>query len=943
MYNLRFNIKEPERLAKFKKGDSTRFSFVEKMWIAQFLTPLDTSLDKNKLRLEFKIKFGTRPHWFSHFLETHVPHLVNLRKYHREVISEYGPPRLWVGKDGCYQTIPSQDLSIVEVLWMLNQTVTSEQKSADICRKYGLCRTFVQKRLGSHGELLNYITPIALKNVRNAWAPSPRQAFFCPRRIVPKLACFRRYRQRIRQSRDRGTRSGAVIGREYLPKKNCVTPVRHRGTCFGTGIGRESLPKKICLTPVSDDSFESESNDDGSETDIFDAIFPTDSPLYLEGYDEDDSTDFGEESEFEFKSSDGWDYGNPSTVTSVDTGNGERTDSPTETMELHPGHINLDEAFRVIIESDTLCLIRAFLFWRNKEQPDVKECHELIDHVTLFASSNKSLMDLLGRSLDQKPVLVLHPVKRETEVKAERYIKMLKQKPSNGGLILNVELKHLGSILAAYFNVHIVMHYRNNTEFVYNAPGEGAKSFIHLLEPTGKFGGYILLLPASSDECSITMQGTDSGASNDMPISTVQGKDVGSSIDWPISTVQSTESGASNDMPISTVQGTDVGASNDWPNSTVQGTDVGASNDWANSTVQGTDVDDFSSKTTVGLVDLVSEDDSSTEARNSAIHCKDMDASIVAKKKTKAAKKRAAKKRKMNAISSGTSCVDRGGDSIEESGVPTSSSCDNGGSGHGASIVFPFQKDCSSVEKANDLTSQNAKKRKFENTDGQDDNNVFDNVTDISASSPTSSLDLPLTNDGAYGIQSNDCVSSKVLKKSKLRAKGDPESYVNVTSKDLNEKLIVQESTIDGAKLGLFAGADIDPQYLVARYGGELVELKENEVPNQYMYNAGKFVLDATNETLELGGYINDAIALTKQNSHFKVDAKSKTVNIFSKRKIKAGEEIFASYGDEFWLDEVSGYANFKSLSMRHQQMVKTNATKKQQRALFAFINEQQL
>jgi SET domain-containing protein len=124
--------------------------------------------------------------------------------------------------------------------------------------------------------------------------------------------------------------------------------------------------------------------------------------------------------------------------------------------------------------------------------------------------------------------------------------------------------------------------------------------------------------------------------------------------------------------------------------------------------------------------------------------------------------------------------------------------------------------------------------------------------------------------------------------------------------------LFVQESLIPNAGMGLFTDAPIKKGEIVIEYTGEQLTWAECEKRNDaqegvngyFFFVSKKICIDAQNTPESLGRYANDAQGYKKvdglrNNAEYQIIKKKPY--IVAKRNIKAGEEIFVSYGKEYW------------------------------------------
>jgi SET domain-containing protein len=122
--------------------------------------------------------------------------------------------------------------------------------------------------------------------------------------------------------------------------------------------------------------------------------------------------------------------------------------------------------------------------------------------------------------------------------------------------------------------------------------------------------------------------------------------------------------------------------------------------------------------------------------------------------------------------------------------------------------------------------------------------------------------------------------------------------------------LYVAQSLIAEAGQGLFTAIPIFKDEVICLYGGETIgpnEAKKRAAKkqNQYFINLpnGK-ILDSIASTC-FARYANDAggkqLSTAKNNAKIALNENGK-VCLISRKKIKAGEEIYCSYGPTYWL-----------------------------------------
>ena len=124
--------------------------------------------------------------------------------------------------------------------------------------------------------------------------------------------------------------------------------------------------------------------------------------------------------------------------------------------------------------------------------------------------------------------------------------------------------------------------------------------------------------------------------------------------------------------------------------------------------------------------------------------------------------------------------------------------------------------------------------------------------------------------------------------------------------------LLVKKSTIPGSGKGLFTKRDIKKGERIIEYLGEIVteaELDrraENDIYGYAFYISKRKCIDAYYTPDELARYANDAKGLTKikgitNNCCYAVYKNSGWIK--AEKNIKAGAELFVSYGAEYWRD----------------------------------------
>jgi SET domain-containing protein len=136
----------------------------------------------------------------------------------------------------------------------------------------------------------------------------------------------------------------------------------------------------------------------------------------------------------------------------------------------------------------------------------------------------------------------------------------------------------------------------------------------------------------------------------------------------------------------------------------------------------------------------------------------------------------------------------------------------------------------------------------------------------------------------------------------------------------LEKHLVVQLSTLPFAGKGLFTKVFITKGTLIVEYKGKITTWKKinsNKNFNGYVYYINRnHVIDAKSSKKWLGRYANDAKGLnklkSKQNNCCYTNIDNR-VFIKAIKNIRAGEELFVSYGKEYW--DVIKYNN----SLKHK------------------------
>ena len=126
------------------------------------------------------------------------------------------------------------------------------------------------------------------------------------------------------------------------------------------------------------------------------------------------------------------------------------------------------------------------------------------------------------------------------------------------------------------------------------------------------------------------------------------------------------------------------------------------------------------------------------------------------------------------------------------------------------------------------------------------------------------------------------------------------------------KRVRIGESKIPNAGMGLFLLEDAKKGDFVARYSGEVIDKLTNEASksNYRVKISNNMYLDAARAHHFEGRYINDGVRAGKA-ANVRLAAGYRTnecsitgfrwIRIFATRNIKAGEELYLDYGDDYW------------------------------------------
>ena len=136
----------------------------------------------------------------------------------------------------------------------------------------------------------------------------------------------------------------------------------------------------------------------------------------------------------------------------------------------------------------------------------------------------------------------------------------------------------------------------------------------------------------------------------------------------------------------------------------------------------------------------------------------------------------------------------------------------------------------------------------------------------------------------------------------------------------------ISESNLSDAGMGLFANKIFKKDDIIVDYSGELLTMEQaRNSDSYYLFKVGKdTVIDAENSE-SLGRYCNDPIKFSKYNAKIKAHTKTETASIVATKKIKKGEEIYVSYGIDYWMNT----DHFDLLKSSNQNYLYKNSIKR--------------
>jgi len=127
-----------------------------------------------------------------------------------------------------------------------------------------------------------------------------------------------------------------------------------------------------------------------------------------------------------------------------------------------------------------------------------------------------------------------------------------------------------------------------------------------------------------------------------------------------------------------------------------------------------------------------------------------------------------------------------------------------------------------------------------------------------------------------------------------------------------SDYLYITESQIPGSGNGLFTAIPLYKDEVISIFRGEFLSVKEAQYraangENRYFINMPDGTILDSMKTKCFAKFANDALGFVKTkykiNSKIKLDENGR-VCIVASRNILAGEEIFCSYGKEYWREK---------------------------------------
>ena len=118
----------------------------------------------------------------------------------------------------------------------------------------------------------------------------------------------------------------------------------------------------------------------------------------------------------------------------------------------------------------------------------------------------------------------------------------------------------------------------------------------------------------------------------------------------------------------------------------------------------------------------------------------------------------------------------------------------------------------------------------------------------------------------------------------------------------------IKKSNIPNGGKGLFATKSIKKGDFICWYFGVLIEasfVENGYYDSDYLLKSPNtnLVIDANDPKSCFGRYINDSLSLQKNNARYEFYDDTTSVGIIATKNIKKSEEIYMSYGADYWLE----------------------------------------
>ena len=124
-----------------------------------------------------------------------------------------------------------------------------------------------------------------------------------------------------------------------------------------------------------------------------------------------------------------------------------------------------------------------------------------------------------------------------------------------------------------------------------------------------------------------------------------------------------------------------------------------------------------------------------------------------------------------------------------------------------------------------------------------------------------------------------------------------------------NDNVEIKKSKIKNSGKGLFATKNFNTGDFICWYMGVLIE--KDFVVNGY-YDSdyllanpnSELIIDASDEKSCYGRYINDSLALKKNNCDYDFYSNTTSAGVIASKNIKKGDELYISYGMDYWRED---------------------------------------